>query len=68
MNGLNDNSFVLVGELEEMTLKRLRGCLDGWVGVSELSRNAVSDLRWPTRRAPRFIGHERSLDGERRHR
>lgn len=30
MNGLNDKSFVLVGELEEMTLKRLRGCLDGW--------------------------------------
>jgi hypothetical protein len=30
MNGLNDKSFVLVGELEEMTLRRLRGCLDGW--------------------------------------
>ncbi|SDT21343.1 hypothetical protein [Bradyrhizobium canariense] len=30
MNGLNDKSFVLVGELEELTLKRLRHCLDGW--------------------------------------
>jgi hypothetical protein len=30
MNGLNDKSFVLVGELEAMTLKRLRDCLDGW--------------------------------------
>jgi hypothetical protein len=30
MNGLNDKSFVLVGELEEMTLRRLRCCLDGW--------------------------------------
>jgi hypothetical protein len=30
MNGLNDKSFVLVGELEEMTLRRLRSCLDGW--------------------------------------
>jgi hypothetical protein len=30
MNGLNDKSFVLVGELEAMTLKRLRGCLHGW--------------------------------------
>lgn len=30
MNGLNDESFVLVGELEEMTLKRLRACLEGW--------------------------------------
>lgn len=30
MNGLNDKSFVLVGELEEMTLKRLRSCLNGW--------------------------------------
>lgn len=30
MNGLNDKSFVLVGELEEMTLRRLRRCIDGW--------------------------------------
>lgn len=30
MNGLNDKSLVLVGELEEMTLRRLRGCLEGW--------------------------------------
>jgi hypothetical protein len=30
MNGLNDKSFVLVGELEELTLKRLLSCLDGW--------------------------------------
>jgi hypothetical protein len=30
LNGLNDESFVLMGELEEMTLKRLRGHLSGW--------------------------------------
>ncbi len=30
MNGLNDKSFVLIGELEEMTLKRLRAQLVGW--------------------------------------
>ncbi|RWB93273.1 MULTISPECIES: hypothetical protein [unclassified Mesorhizobium] len=30
MNGLNDKSFVLVGELEAPTLKRLQDCLDGW--------------------------------------
>jgi hypothetical protein len=33
MSGLNDKSFVLVGELEEMTRRRLRGCLDGWAQV-----------------------------------
>jgi hypothetical protein len=30
MNGLNDKSFVLMGELEEVTLKRLCRQLDGW--------------------------------------
>ncbi|MBY5773595.1 hypothetical protein V7796_03825 [Rhizobium laguerreae] len=30
MNGLNDKSFVLVGELETQTLKRLLACLDRW--------------------------------------
>lgn len=30
LNGLNDRSFVLVGELEDLTLKRLLSCLDGW--------------------------------------
>ncbi len=30
MNGLNDKSFVLIGELEAQTLKRLLTCLDGW--------------------------------------
>jgi hypothetical protein len=30
MNGLNDKSFVLVGELEAMTLKRLCTFIDGW--------------------------------------
>jgi hypothetical protein len=30
MNGLNDKSFVLIGELEALTLKRLLDCLDGW--------------------------------------
>lgn len=30
MNSLNDKSFVLVGELEAQTLKRLLACLDRW--------------------------------------
>lgn len=30
MNGLNDKSFVLIGELEAMSLKRLRDFIDGW--------------------------------------
>lgn len=30
MNGLDDKSFVLVGELEEATMKRLCAHLDGW--------------------------------------